>query len=323
MFKQARRRLTGLNILLFGLVLAVFSIVFYVAIATVLAPTFDLAPELSNVQAAEAAYRLTLERVGLALLVGDVIVVALVGLIAWVLAGRTLRPIREAHARQRRFVADASHEMRTPLAAIRSSAEGALAGPAGTNADDLRRALAVVVASADRLTRLTNDLLLLARTDEMPVDRRAAIDLSVVVAETVDAFGVAHPDLPRARLTLVEDLRVLADPDEVGRIIANLLDNAVRYGGGGTVAPIRVSTSAADGDAIVQVSDTGPGIAAADLERIFEPFHRIRSDAGAPLGNGLGLAIGRGLAHRNGGRLSVVSQPGAGASFRLSLPRFR
>jgi signal transduction histidine kinase len=324
MFKQARRRLTVLNIALFGLVLVVFSIVFYVAIATVLAPTFDLAPDLSNEQAAEAAYQTTLERVGLALLLGDVIVVALVGLIAWLLAGRTLGPIREAHARQRRFVADASHEMRTPLAAIRSSAEGALAGPASTDADALRRALAVVVASADRLTRLTNDLLLLARTDEMPADRRAPIDLSVVVAETVEAFGVAHPDLPKTRLTLTEDLRVMADPDEIGRIVANLLDNAVRYGGrGGTAVAIRVSTTAADGDSIVQVSDSGPGIAAADMERIFEPFHQVRSDAAAPSGNGLGLAIGRGLAHRNGGRLSVVSQPGAGASFRLSLPRFR
>lgn len=322
MFRQARRRLTVLNIALFGLVLALFSAVFYVAIATVLAPTFDLAPELSNEQAAEAAYQLTLERVGLSLLVGDVIVVALVGIIAWLLAGRTLRPIREAHARQRRFVADASHEMRTPLTAIRSSAEGALAGPASSDGDDLRRALEVVVASADRLTRLTNDLLLLARTDEVPADRRAAIDLSVVVAETVDAFGAAHPDLPRARLKLTEDLRVLADPDEIGRIVANLLDNAIRYGGG-PAASIRVSTSTADGDALVEVRDTGPGIAAADLERIFEPFHRVRSDAAAPDGNGLGLAIGRGLAERNGGRLTAASQPGVGALFRLSLPRFR
>src|SRR6266849_10550028 len=100
MSKQARVRLTVLNIVLFGLVLAVFSIAFYVAFATVLAPTFDLAPELSNEQAAEAAYQATLERIGLALLVGDVVVIVLVGLVAWLLAARTLRPISEAHARQ-------------------------------------------------------------------------------------------------------------------------------------------------------------------------------------------------------------------------------
>lgn len=323
MFKQARVRLTVLNIVLFGLVLATFSIAFYVAFATVLPPAFDLAPELTNEQAAEAAYQATLERVGLALLVGDLIAVLLVGLIAWILAGRTLRPIREAHARQRRFVADASHEMRTPLAAIRASAEGALAGPASPNGDAERRALEVVVGSADRLSRLTNDLLLLARTHEIPVHRREGIDLSVIVAETAEAFGLAHAEHPRPQLALAEDLRVLADPDEIGRVVANLLDNAYRYGGPTSGAVVRVSTRSGEREAIVEVSDTGPGIAAADLDRIFEPFHRVRSDAGAPDGNGLGLAIGRGLAERNGGRLTVVSQPGAGATFRLSLPRIR
>jgi signal transduction histidine kinase len=323
MFKQARIRLTLLNIVLFGLVLAAFSIVFYVAFTTVLAPAFDLAPELSNEQVAEAAYQGTIDRVGLALLVGDLLVVVLVGLIAWVLAGRTLRPIREAHARQRRFVADASHEMRTPLAAIRASAEGALVDRDSVSADELRRALATVAASADRLTRLTNDLLLLARTDELPTSRPEAIDLSVLVAETAVAFAAAHPELPRPRLALVEDLRVVADPDEVGRVLANLLDNAIRYGAGPTADTVRIATRSTERDAIVEVTDTGPGIAAADLERIFEPFHRVRSDASAPAGNGLGLAIGRGLAKRNGGRLTVTSQAGSGATFRLSLPRFR
>jgi OmpR-family two-component system manganese-sensing sensor histidine kinase len=323
MFKQARLRLTVLNIVLFGLVLALFSVAFYVAFGTVLAPTFDLAPELSNEQAAEAAYQATLDRVGLALLVGDLIAVVLVGIVAWILAARTLRPIREAHARQRRFVADASHEMRTPLAAIRASAEGALSGPASGSGQDLRQALEVVVASADRLTRLTNDLLLLARTDEVPADRRQAVDLSVVIAETAEAFAVAHADLPPPRMTLAEDLRVLADADEIGRIVANLLDNAYRYGGTAGGSVVRMSSRAAERDAIVEVSDAGPGIAGADLDRIFEPFHRVRSDAGAPGGNGLGLAIGRGLAERNGGRLTVASQPGAGSTFRLSLPRFR
>ena len=321
MFRRARIRLTILYIALFGLALAVFSLVFYIGFATVLAPTFDLAPELSSEQVAEVAYQATLERIGLALVLADLIVVAMLGVAAWILAARTLRPIRDAHARQRRFVADASHEMRTPLAAIRSSAEGVLAIPASP--DELRRALTVVAGSADRLSRLTNDLLLLARTEELPGDRREAADLSVIVAETVEAFGAAHPDLSKPRLALTPDVRVLADPDEIGRIVANLLDNALRYGGGQAARPARISTRSAEREAVVEVTDDGPGIAAADLERIFEPFHRIRSDAGGPEGNGLGLAIARSLAERNGGRLTVASQPGSGATFRLTLPRFR
>jgi signal transduction histidine kinase len=84
-----------------------------------------------------------------------------------------------------------------------------------------------------------------------------------------------------------------------------------------------VTTRAADREALVEVSDDGRGIADADLERIFEPFHRVRSDAGTPDGNGLGLAIARSLAERNGGRLTVTSRVGDGSTFRLVLPRFR
>ena len=321
MFRRARVRLTVLYIGLFALVIGVFSLIFYIGFATILRPAFDIGPDLSSEQAADAAYQATVERVGLALLTADVIVVALVGVAAWVLAARTLRPIREAHARQRRFVADASHEMRTPLAAIRSSAEGALIGPGSD--EGLRRALTVVASSADRLTRITNDLLLLARTEELPDARHRPIDLSVTVAETAEAFHAAHPDLPPARLALGTDLRVSADADEIGRIVANLLDNAARYGDGPLPKPTRVTTRAADREALVEVSDDGRGIADADLERIFEPFHRVRSDAGTPDGNGLGLAIARSLAERNGGRLTVTSRVGDGSTFRLALPRFR
>jgi signal transduction histidine kinase len=319
MFKRARMRLTVLYIALFALTLGLFSLVFYVGFATVLAPAFDLGPELTSEQVAEVAYQTTLERVGFALLAADVIVVALVAIVAWALAGRTLRPIREAHGRQRRFVADASHEMRTPLAAIRSSAEGALAS--ATTVDELRRALAVDASSADRLTRITNDLLTLARADEAPTERRGPIDLSIVVAETVEAFALAHPELPQARLSLVADLRVAADEIEISRIVANLLDNAFRYSVGFGVKPASIVTTTSDREALVEVQDDGPGIAAADLERIFEPFHRVHAEAGSPDGSGLGLAIARSLAQRNGGRLTVVSEPGSGATFQLSLPR--
>jgi len=319
MFRRARIRLTVLYIVLFAITLAVFSVVFYVGFATVLAPAFDLGPELTSEQVAQVAYQTTLERVGFALVAADLIVVALVALAAWALADRTLRPIREAHARQRRFVADASHEIRTPLATIRSSSEGALAS--ATTVDELRRALAVDARSAERLARITNDLLVLARADDAPSDRHEPIDLSVVVAETVEAFALAHPDLPHPRLSLSTDLRVAADETEVSRIVANLLDNACRYGGGAEAEPASISTSSIEREALVEVRDDGPGIAAEDHERIFEPFHRVHPEAGSPEGSGLGLAIARSLAQRNGGHLTVSSRPGTGATFRLSLPR--
>lgn len=320
MFARTHLRLTLLYMALFALVLITFSVVFYVGIATALTPTFDIGPELTNQQAAEVAYQATLARIRLALVGADLVVIVLVGGAAWLLASRTLQPIRDAHARQRRFVADASHEMRTPLAAIRASAEGAIAAPASN--DELRSALGVVVAAADRLSRLTNDLLLLARADELQPDTPSElVDLSVVVAETIEAFALAHPELPHARVTLEPDLAVVADPDAIGRIVANLIDNAYRYGG--AAGPPRIHTSLIERDAVVDVGDDGPGIAAADVDRIFEPFSRLHGSAETPEGSGLGLAIARSLAHRHGGRLTVVSQPGQGATFRLFLPRFR
>jgi signal transduction histidine kinase len=217
--------------------------------------------------------------------------------------------------------------MRTPLAAIRVTAEGAAdAGEAGTGTPaELTTALRSVVDSTDRLTRLTNDLLLLARSDERLLAPAAeSSDLSVVVAEAVETFELARPGLLSAshpRMELAPDLLVAADPDGIRRILENLLDNAVRYGG--AAVRIRVTTSGSEREATLEVTDDGPGIAEADAERIFEPFYRVRADAAGPEGTGLGLALARGLAERDGGRLTVESKPGAGSRFRLVLPRFR
>jgi signal transduction histidine kinase len=320
MFRRARWRLTLLYIALFAIALGLFALIFYVGFATVLAPEFDIGPELTSAQAADAAYRTTIERIGAALAIGYVVAVALVSVAAWILASRTLGPIRESHIRQRRFVADASHEIRTPLAAIRSTAEETASRAASP--DDLRVALARIADSAEGLSRLTSDLLLLARADERLIDRRAEpIDLSVVTAEAVETFADANHGAGMPRLVLAPDLVVAADGDEIRRIVINLVDNAIRYGG--PAGQIRVATLGNDRDAAVEIEDSGPGIAAADLHQIFEPFYRVRADAGTPDGSGLGLAIARSLAERNGGRLTVTSRAGAGSIFRLVLPRFR
>ncbi|HLY13064.1 MAG TPA: HAMP domain-containing sensor histidine kinase [Candidatus Limnocylindrales bacterium] len=318
MFQRARRRLTVLYVVLFALVFAVFSVVFYVAFRTVLGPAFDIAPDLSSSQAAGLAYQVALERVGIALIVANLLTIGLVAVAAWVLANRTLRPIRDAHARQRRFVADASHEMRTPLAAIRATAESSLE-PA-VRVDDLRADMVRIIEAAERLTKITNDLLILASADDRLIEpAKEPFDLSVAVAEAISTFRVAHPGTDQIRVNLVPDLRVRGEPEGCDRIVTNLLDNAVRYGG--PAAAVQVTMSATDHEGVVEVADHGPGIDSQDLDRIFEPFYRVRADTGGPSGNGLGLAIARSLAERSGGHLSVTSQAGSGATFRLALPR--
>jgi signal transduction histidine kinase len=179
-----------------------------------------------------------------------------------------------------------------------------------------------IATSAESLSRLTNDLLLLARADEGLLERRLeTIDLSVVVVEAIEAFNAASPGIGPPAIDLAPDLRVAGDPDEVRRIVENLLDNAFRYGGRGV--PVRIATHGTERECVVEVRDGGPGIAMTDVERIFAPFYRVSADAASPAGSGLGLAIARSLAERNRGRLDVSSRPGAGATFRLALPRFR
>ncbi|MEP6642561.1 MAG: HAMP domain-containing sensor histidine kinase [Gaiellales bacterium] len=318
MFQRARRRLTLLYAGLFAGVLVLFSLAFYVLLSFALQPAFDIAPEITSRQAADAAYTATLQRIGLGLVGLDVIAIGVVAGLAWLLATRAMRPIREAHERQRRFVADASHEMRSPLAALRGAAETGLADP--TDATLARRSFDAVVNASERLADLTADLLVLAR-DDQPMDggEPEPFDLSVLVAETVEEVSAGRPGSPAVGLELAPDLVARGERSEIRRVVANLVDNALLYGS----APVRLQTAGTEREVSLTVRDGGPGIAAADREQIFTPFYRVRRDAASTPGTGLGLAIASSLTRRNGGRLGVESEPGAGATFVLSLPRFR
>ncbi|MEP7360544.1 MAG: HAMP domain-containing sensor histidine kinase [Chloroflexota bacterium] len=317
MFAHARRRLTLAYIVMFALVLIGFTIAFLVLISIVLAPNFDLAPDTSSEQAAQIAYDAAVERIGLALVAADVFAVAFVGFGAWLLAARTLRPIREAHERQQRFVADASHEMRTPLTAIRATTENALRP--GTSPVDETGALRTIAVAAEDLSSLTADLLTLAQSADGTLYTEAApFDLSVVIAERLSLRSAAGSPAP-ALVRLAPDVLVVGHAEDVSRICDNLVDNAFRYGG--PDVRVEVRTRATERHAVLEVSDNGPGIASSDQAHLFEPFFRVRADAAAPTGTGLGLAITAALARRNRGRLNAESQPGRGSTFRLSLPR--
>ena len=135
-------------------------------------------------------------------------------------------------------------------------------------------------------------------------------------AAAASAPAIGGPAEPVVQSDLAPDLLVKGDPAEIERIVANLVDNAVRYGGG----HVWIRTAASGRQAMVEVRDDGPGISALDQARVFEPFFRVHADESAPPGTGLGLAIASGLATRNGGLMTVESRPGAGASFRLILP---
>lgn len=226
----------------------------------------------------------------------------------------TLQRLDDAAAQQRRFVADAAHELRSPLTTLLASLEVALAYPEHT---DWPAATTTAVRQTRRLQALAEDLLLLARLDaRVPATRPAAVDLAALASRLTEQ----HP-LTDGALSLAYDgtgpAVVLGDRNELERLLRNLVDNAVRH----AVTDVLITVRNEGSRVIVEVRDDGPGVPAEDADRIFERFTRLddaRSrDAG---GSGLGLAIARDLARLHHGTLTLADRT-PGASFVLRLPR--
>jgi two-component system OmpR family sensor kinase len=218
--------------------------------------------------------------------------------------------------RLRRFVADASHELRTPLAAVRAYAELFTRG-ADRRPDDLARAMDGIGRESERMSLLVDDLLLLARLDEGRPLERERVDLDGVVGEAVETALAVDPARPIALET--QPAAVLGDRERLRQILDNLLGNVRAHTPPG--APAQVRLYRANGSAVVEVSDTGPGIGREQLERLFERFYRADpSRARASGGAGLGLSIVAAVAEAHGGSAAASSQPGAGTTLTIVLP---
>jgi signal transduction histidine kinase len=227
---------------------------------------------------------------------------------------RMLARLERAQARQRRLVADASHELRSPVAAIRQHAEVALAHPGRTTTAELAR---TVLAEDLRLQRLAEDLLLLTRADEHSLAlRRRPVDLDDLVFD--EARRLRETTGLRVDMATVSAARVEGDPAALARVLRNLADNAARHAGG----RLAFSVAEHDGLAVLWVDDDGPGIPEADRERVFERFVRL-DDARARDGggSGLGLAIVAELVAAHGGTVAVATSPLGGARLEVALPR--
>jgi two-component system OmpR family sensor kinase len=239
-----------------------------------------------------------------------------------------LRHIEDAFARRaqseeqlRQFVADASHELRTPVSAVSAYAELFERG-ANQRPGDLERVMRGIRVETARMTTLIDDLLLLARLDEGRPLRRDRIDLLPVLEDSVDTALAVGPEWP-VTLEAGEPVAVIGDSMALRQVIDNLLANVRTHTPPGTPATVstRVETGGGRQEVVVAVADSGPGLAPEHAARVFERFYRAdTSRSRAHGGTGLGLAVVAALVAVHDGRVEVAETPGGGATFRVCLP---
>ncbi len=216
----------------------------------------------------------------------------------------------------KRFVADASHELRTPLAAVQGYAElyrkGALAEP-----DALDNAMSRITRESERMQRLVEDLLLLARLDEASPPRNQIVDLaSVARAAVTDALAI-EPGR-QVLFSGPDEAFVVGDDQRLAQVVSNLVTNARTHTPASS--PIEVHVEVNDGEVRLDVIDNGPGISKEHLDRVFDRFYRVdNSRARTSGGAGLGLAIVQAIVHNHGGTVSAGNEPGRGARFTVKL----
>ena len=237
-----------------------------------------------------------------------------------------LTPLRRVEEMRADFIANASHELRTPLAALLGFIE-TLQGPAKDDPVARDKFLGIMQGQATRMARLIDDLLSLSRIElNAHLQPSTPVDLAPIVRQVVDGLQMLARDRGvEIKVALSPDtLTVLGDRDELVRALENLIENALKYGAAGKRVDVtvgRAQTRAGLPEAHVSVRDYGPGISPEHLPRLTERFYRVDvADSRAQGGTGLGLALVKHVLNRHGGRLTIESTPGAGATFTMHIP---
>ncbi|ACC84489.1 sensor histidine kinase [Nostoc punctiforme] len=261
----------------------------------------------------------TLQKLDWVLGGGIIITLLLSGIGGILLTRQAMQPIEESFQKLKQFTADASHELRSPLMAIKINAELPLQYPEEIGPKDAEKFQAIASAT-NQMTRLTEDLLLLARTEKVPTQNRDTLNLTSILENLIQLY---KPQAEAKQITfkfqLIANLQLIGDLVQLTRLFTNLFENALYYTPSRGV--VEIKTSRVGSQLYVNVQDTGVGIAPEHIDKVFERFWRAdQSRSYWSGGSGLGLAIAQAIAQNHGGLISVTSQLGVGSCFTVHLP---
>lgn len=235
---------------------------------------------------------------------------------------RVVSPLEEGYARMKQFTGDASHELRVPLAGLKASLEIPLRKE--RSSQEYKEAIKDALDETNQLSRLTDDLLILARVDEATREiRKELVNVDILITEVITQAGSIFKDKGISITKMrVPEVELKVDPTMIKRALLNLLENAIKYNKDkGTV---QIGAEIIRNNVVISVVDSGPGIAEQDQKRIFRRFYRVdkaRVHSGMPGGTGLGLSIVKSIVEAHGGKVIVQSILGQGSTFKIVLPQ--
>lgn len=265
--------------------------------------------------------RENLDQTRLFLSLGVPVTLGLIGLTGWVLGGLAMQPIRRSYEQLQRFTADASHELRAPLAAVLSNAQVGLLSPSGKGYEQRHR-LENIVEITKSMSNLISNLLFLARHEgALAPEVLKSIDLVGLLQPLVNEYSAQAPEKDLKFISHLPESQVIlsADPELLQQAVRNLLNNAFKYTPPGGTVHLRLFTQSRR--VIIQVEDNGIGIPAADLPHIFERFYRVDTVRSRQTGGfGLGLSIAQQIVQAHGGQITAQSVVGDGTTFQIQLP---
>lgn len=317
MFVRARMKLTFFYVIGIALVLFISSIALIKSAETNIRNTYS-----DNLEAGEVFDRAifeTNEKLENTIYLIDIVLLLVLGAGSYILAGHTLRPIKIALDVQKRFSADASHDLRTPLSIIMTESEVALANENSTISDHAE-ALSNVLVEAQSMSRLIEDLLLLARSDSVYPHSTMRETHAQEIIDPVIASAKKQADQKNITLSISEipDSVILVDEHHVRRAIQNIVQNAIRY----TPKFGSVSIDVREGadNLSITIKDTGIGIAKHDIPHVFERFYKAEHSRTDVSGSGLGLAIAKEIVSHHHGEIAIESELGKGTTVTIKLP---